>query len=158
LRLEQDVFTRRGEYEEKNKSNIARQVKSVNIMITHTNESKQTRNEKYYNLLKLKWRQNLKYRNLYKNLLSTFEKVVDIHNYRNKVSSFIYLRINSLKQSPKVSGGSDKLQNAQQLIVNKEKELELNWTKSSCNSLAVVKDTLLNNQDVFNKIYADENL
>lgn len=125
LRLEQDVFTRRGEYEEKNKTNLAKQVKATLLMLKQCDESKRIRHEKYYNLLKMKWRWNLKARNSYKNLLTTVEKILDIRVYKDKTCVWTNLKINSLRLSPKSTGGSDKLQGAQQLIVNKEKELEL---------------------------------
>lgn len=46
LRLEQEVFTRRGAYEEKNKSNIAKQVKASLLMLKQSDESKRLRHEK----------------------------------------------------------------------------------------------------------------
>mmetsp|Transcript_60995 Transcript_60995/g.132136 ORF Transcript_60995/g.132136 Transcript_60995/m.132136 type:complete len:191 (+) Transcript_60995:1232-1804(+) len=46
LRLEQDVFTRRGEYEEKNKTTLAKQVKSALLMMKHSGEEKKIRSEK----------------------------------------------------------------------------------------------------------------
>lgn len=47
LRLEQDVFTRRGQYEEKNKSKLQNQVRSALIMIKKADEYKVIRQEKY---------------------------------------------------------------------------------------------------------------
>lgn len=155
LRLEQDVFTRRGAYEEKHKTNIAKQVKASNILLSKSDEAKSIRHEKYYNLLKMKWRWNLKARNSYKNLVTTLEKIIDVRMYKDKTAVWTSLKLNAMKFS-KPSGGSDKMQNAQQLIANKEKELELNLVKDPHHSIAVVRDTLLNNQEVFSRVFGEE--
>lgn len=46
LRLEQDVFTRRGQYEERTKTKLTKQVKSAMIMLKRANEMKRIRQEK----------------------------------------------------------------------------------------------------------------
>jgi len=68
------------------------------------------------------------------------------------------LRINSLQNGSDTKVGSDKIQKLQELFANKEKELELQHVKSPHNSIAVVKETLLNNTDVFNTIFHDDTL
>jgi len=42
------------------------------------------------------------------------------------------------------------------MVANKEKELELNWAKSSANSLNTVKETLINNPDAFSRLFVDD--
>jgi len=81
-----------------------------------------------------------------------------VRTFRDKAAFWQNLKLHALalniRSNPQAS---DKIQVAQQLITNKEKELELNKVKSAQNSLNVVKDTLLNSE-VFNKVFVDENL
>lgn len=107
-------------------------------------------------MLKNKWRFNLKARNSYKNLLTSVEKVVDIHCFKSQQLGWIKLKLHSFKAES--APESDRLQQANQLILNKEKELELKQAKATSSSLVSVKDSLLNNQDVFGRIFVDENL
>lgn len=67
----------------------------------------------------------MKARNSYKHLLACLEKVIEIRCYKDKTSSFTSIKLNALNMSGNTTGGSDKMHNAQQLIVNKEKEIEL---------------------------------
>lgn len=101
---------------------------------------------------------NLKARNSYKNLITNLEKILENRVFKCKFQGFSELKIFALKQTRVGTSGSDKLQQAQQQIMNKEKELELDWVKSTSNSINVVKETLINNQEVFNHLYIDDNI
>jgi len=108
-------------------------------------------------MLKNKWRLNLKARNSYKNLLTSTEKIIDIRCFKSQRWAWTSLKVNSLKgdfSAPE----SDNLQLVKQQITNKEKEIELSHAKTTSNSLVSLKDSLLNNNDVFNRIFVDENL
>jgi len=108
-------------------------------------------------MLKNKWRFNLKARNSYKNLLTTIEKIIEIRCFKSRRWVWTILKVNSV-QGDSSAPESDNLQQVKQQILNKEKEIELSHAKTTSNSLVSIKDSLLNNNDVFNRIFVDENL
>lgn len=105
---------------------MTKQVHAALIMFKTTGEAKKIRANKYYNILKNQWRNNLKARNSYKNLLTTIEKVCDIRVFKEKQHSYTLLKFNAVMCEPKTdNAGNDKLQLAKSQIANKEKEIEL---------------------------------
>lgn len=70
---------------------------------------------------------NLRARNFYKNLLTSVEKLLEIRLFRDKTLAFTSLKLTNIKPSVQSQNvNSDKLRQAQQLIANKDKEIELN--------------------------------
>lgn len=108
-------------------------------------------------MLKNKWRANLKARSCYKTLVVALEKVLALRLFKQRLAGWTGLKVNAMRGD---SGdeGSDKQQLARQQIINREKELELENVRSEQNSLSVIRETLLNNQDVFGRVFADETL
>lgn len=77
--------------------------------------------------------------------------------YKLRQNAWTCLKLNGLSAQPSVQG-NDKTQLARQQIANKDKELELEWVKDPKNSLGCIREALLNNQEVFTRLFVDDTL